>query len=77
LRTSPPESGLVSFQLTSSKREAASHQQMVQFLETQGLMARTLVDPDCVRACVHYFSLESEIDQLVAGIQQFCQMKGF
>lgn len=72
LRTTPPESGLVSFQLTSSKREAASHQQLVKFLETQGLMARTLVDPDCVRACVHYFSLESEIDQLVAGIQQFC-----
>jgi hypothetical protein len=34
-------------------------------------MVRTLADPDCVRPCVHYFSLESEIDQLVEGIQKF------
>jgi L-cysteine/cystine lyase len=72
LRTAPPEAGLVCFQLTSSK-EASTNLQLVQFLEKQGLMTRTLVDPDCVRACVHYFTLESEIDQLVAGIQEFCQ----
>ncbi len=76
LRTAPPEAGLVSFQLTSSKQEGSTHRQLVQFLETQGLMTRMLVDPECVRACVHYFTLESEIDQLVAGIRQFCQMLG-
>ena len=76
LRTNPPESGLVSFQLVRNKREASSHRQLVHFLETQGLMVRTLADPDCVRPCVHYFSLESEIDQLVEGIQKFCQ-QGF
>jgi len=38
-------------------------------------MTRTLVDPDCVRACVHYFTLPSEIDQLVEGIQKFCQIE--
>ena len=75
LRTAPPEAGLVSFQLTNSKREASTHQQLVKFLETQGLMTRTLVEPDCVRACVHYFTLPSEIDQLVEGIQKFCQIE--
>jgi len=75
LRTAPPEAGLVSFQLTNRKREASTHQQLVKFLETQGLMTRTLFDPDCVRACVHYFTLPSEIDQLVEGIQKFCQIE--
>ena len=74
LRTAPPKSGLVSFQLTSSKREVKTSQQLVKFLETQGIMARTLLDPDCVRACVHYFTLPTEIDQLIEGIEQFCRM---
>ena len=73
LRTAPPEAGLVSFQLSSSNREGSSHLQLVQFLEKQGLMTRTLVAPNCVRACVHYFTLPGEIDQLVEAIQQFCQ----
>ncbi|WP_414588273.1 aminotransferase class V-fold PLP-dependent enzyme [Scytonema sp. PCC 10023] len=72
LRTSPPESGLVSFQLTNQKPNAS--RELVVFLESQGLLTRTIADPDCVRACVHYFTLESEIDQLVEGIQRFCQM---
>ena len=74
LRTAPPETGLVSFQLSRSLREAgATHQQLVQFLEAQGLMTRTILDPSCVRACVHYFSLPAEIDRLIEGVQQFCQ----
>ncbi|MFH7026825.1 MAG: aminotransferase class V-fold PLP-dependent enzyme [Heteroscytonema crispum UTEX LB 1556] len=72
LRTSPPESGLVSFQLVNQKPQVSLR--LAQFLESQGLFTRTIVDPDCVRACVHYFTLESEIDQLVEGIQRFCQM---
>lgn len=72
LRTSPPESGLVSFQLGNSKPQASL--QLVKFLESQKLFTRTIADPDCVRACVHYFTLESEIDQLVEEIQRFCQM---
>ncbi|MGD1715623.1 aminotransferase class V-fold PLP-dependent enzyme [Dapis sp. BLCC M172] len=67
LRTAPPESGLVSFQLTNGK----SHQQLVEYLEIQEIMVRTILDPDCVRACVHYFSGEAEIDKLVAEIQAF------
>jgi L-cysteine/cystine lyase len=66
LRSTPPESGLVSFQLQSQ-----SHYQLVQFLESRHILLRTIQDPDCVRACVHYFTLESEIDQLIEAIQQF------
>ncbi len=73
LRTAPPESGLVSFQLSSSKQAASIHQDLVKFLEAQGIMTRTILDPSCVRACVHYFTLPSEIDQLIEGIQQFCR----
>jgi L-cysteine/cystine lyase len=67
LRTSPPQAGLVSFVLTDGR----SHQQLVQFLETQGFMLRTLHDPNCVRACVHYFTQHQEIDQLVEVIQNW------
>ena len=73
LRTAPPQAGLVSFQLKNSSSTDKVHLKLVQYLETQGLMARTLLDPDCVRACVHYFTLESEIDQLVSEIEKFCQ----
>jgi len=74
LRVAPPQAGLVSFQLTSSKRATSTHLQLVKFLEKQGLMTRTLADPDCVRACVHYFTLPTEIDLLIDKIQKFCQM---
>jgi L-cysteine/cystine lyase len=75
LRATPPESGLVSFQLVDQAL-GRSHRQLAQFLESQGLMVRTILNPDCVRACVHYLTLESEIDRLVAGVQQFCQTVG-
>ncbi|WP_026732918.1 aminotransferase class V-fold PLP-dependent enzyme [Fischerella sp. PCC 9605] len=69
LRTSPPESGLVSFQLTQNNLQA--HLQLVNFLQSKKLFTRTIADPSCVRACVHYFTLESEIDQLVEEIQEW------
>ena len=74
LRTATPECGLVSFKLTNKQKSSFNHQQLVQFLEKQGLMIRTILDPDCVRACVHYFTLPSEIDQLVEAIQN-CQIE--
>ncbi|MDJ0555812.1 MAG: aminotransferase class V-fold PLP-dependent enzyme [Microcoleaceae cyanobacterium MO_207.B10] len=67
LRTAPPEAGLVSFQLTNGK----PHKKLVEYLETREIMVRTILDPDCVRACVHYFSSEVEIDNLVSEIQAF------
>jgi L-cysteine/cystine lyase len=66
LLASPPESGLVSFQLKNL--QPGSSQKFVNFLESQGIFTRTIASPDCIRACVHYFTLESEIDQLVEGI---------
>jgi L-cysteine/cystine lyase len=70
LRTSPPESGLVSFQLINQKPQTIL--ELVKFLESQRLFIRQIRDPDCVRACVHYFTLESELDQLVEAVQRFC-----
>lgn len=66
LAKSPPKAGLVSFELPGK-----SHKRLVQFLEEKGLMIRAILDPDCVRACVHYFTLESEIDQLVEAVREF------
>lgn len=66
LRTTAPQAGLVSFQV-----EGRSPAQLVNFLESRRIMTRTILDSDCVRACVHYFTLESEIQQLVEAVQQF------
>ncbi|MBD1805991.1 aminotransferase class V-fold PLP-dependent enzyme [Microcoleus sp. FACHB-SPT15] len=65
LATSPPKAGLVSFVLTNGQ----SHKQLVNSLEQQGFMLRTILDPDCVRACVHYFTHPTEIDQLIEAIK--------
>jgi L-cysteine/cystine lyase len=67
----PPQSGLVSFQLTNNQPQTS--QQLVDYLESQKFFTRTIANPNCVRACVHYFTLESEIDQLVEQIQKFSQ----
>jgi L-cysteine/cystine lyase len=64
LRTSAPEAGLVSFRLTNGM----PHKKLVDLLEKQGIMVRTILNPDCVRACVHYFTTQAEIDRLVGAI---------
>ncbi len=64
LRTSAPEAGLVSFRVTNGM----PHKKLVDLLEKQGIMVRTILNPDCVRACVHYFTTEAEIDKLVGEI---------
>jgi L-cysteine/cystine lyase len=74
LRTSPPESGLVSFQLTQKTPQA--HRQLVEFLQSKKIFTRTIADPSCVRACVHYFTLELEIDQLIEGIEEWLGVRG-
>ncbi len=62
----PPQSGLVSFQVTAG---TLKHDQCVQRLEQEGFLLRTLANPNCIRACVHYFTSEAEIDRLVAAIR--------
>ena len=63
LKNSPPESGLVSFQLTNQPSL-----KLVQYLESQKILTRTIAHPNCIRVSVHYLTLESEIDQLITVI---------
>lgn len=63
LKQSPPEAGLVSFQIPGQ-----NHLKIVNNLEKQGFFLRTIAYPDCIRACVHYMTLTQEIDSLVAAI---------
>ncbi|MBD2493380.1 aminotransferase class V-fold PLP-dependent enzyme [Nostoc sp. FACHB-280] len=71
LRTSAPESGLVSFQFV--QHDSQTSFKLVQFLENNKIFTRTIAKPDCVRATVHYFTLESEMDELVEQIDKFSQ----
>ena len=60
LNQTAPQSGLVSFQVKS-----INHGKLVQSLEDKDFYLRTIVDPDCIRACTHYFSTTAEIDELI------------
>lgn len=71
LKQSPPESGLVSFQVKNS----LSNAEIVKKLEKNGFQIRKLLSPDCLRACVHYLTLPEEIDQLAEAIAQIVELK--
>lgn len=65
VRQTPPDSGLVSFWvLQDGEPSPTHHRQLVETLEAEGTFLRTLQSPNCVRACVHYLTLESEVDAL-------------
>lgn len=70
LKTSPPEAGLVSFVLEDSQ---VSPSELVALLEKRGFQLRTLSDPSCIRACVHYFTLPEELDRLVEAIREIIE----
>ncbi|GCL38920.1 aminotransferase, class V [Sphaerospermopsis reniformis] len=70
LKNSPPQSGLVSFVLTNNQRSL----KLVQFLESQKILTRTIANPNCIRVSVHYLTLKSEIDQLIAVIKEFSHL---
>jgi L-cysteine/cystine lyase len=63
LRESTPESGLVSFTV-----EGVDHSFLVAQLEEQGFFLRLIKNPNCIRACVHYLTLESEIAMLLEAL---------
>jgi L-cysteine/cystine lyase len=63
LSSETPSSGLVSFTV-----EGFSHRRLCEELENRQIIVRTLPRPDCIRASVHYFSSEDEIDKLVAAL---------
>lgn len=67
LRTTPPEAGLVSFRLDGQPDRA--HGQLVADLEAQQIMVRTILHPNCIRACVHYFTTEEDCDRLMAQLR--------
>ncbi|MBD2391351.1 aminotransferase class V-fold PLP-dependent enzyme [Aphanizomenon flos-aquae NRERC-008] len=69
LKNSPPESGLVSFQLTNQ-----TSIKLVQYLESQQILTRTISQPNCIRISVHYLTLESEIDELITAVSNFREM---
>jgi L-cysteine/cystine lyase len=74
VRQTEPDSGLVSFWvLANGEPSPRLHRQLVETLEAQGIFLRTLLAPNCVRACVHYLTLETEVDQLVITLQQTLQ----
>jgi L-cysteine/cystine lyase len=60
----PQESGLVAFTVPSVSSAAAVKQ-----LESRNIIVRSIPYPDCVRASVHYFSADEEIDALVAAVK--------
>ena len=65
LKHTAPEAGLVSFQVAD-----VEHKQLVNSLERQGFLLRTIADPDCIRACVHYLTLPEEIEELLEAIEK-------
>jgi L-cysteine/cystine lyase len=66
LKYSPPEAGLVSFRVDGK----VEHGEIVRLLEREGIYLRTIASPDCIRACVHYFTLPIEIDRLIDSIDR-------
>ncbi|WP_008312413.1 aminotransferase class V-fold PLP-dependent enzyme [Leptolyngbya sp. PCC 6406] len=74
IMATPPPSGLVSFQvMEGGQPNRDRHTQIVQNGETQGIFLRTLLHPHCVRACVSYLTLESEVEILLDHIRQQIQ----
>ena len=75
LTEAPPPSGLVSFQLIGDRTQPSPdlHNALVQQLEAQKIYVRTLLSPHCIRACVHYLTLASEVDALVEKVKAFVE----
>jgi L-cysteine/cystine lyase len=65
LTPKPPASGLVAFQL-----DRGHHQQAVTHLENRKIYVRQILYPDCLRASLHYFTSETEIQRLIDGITE-------
>jgi L-cysteine/cystine lyase len=65
LNDTAPQSGLVSFQVATGH-----HARLVKDLENRHFYLRTIVDPDCIRACTHYFTTTAEIDELIQCLRK-------
>ena len=72
LTEAPPPSGLVSFKLLADGEPSPEmHSALVEALAAEKIYLRTLLSPNCVRACVHYLTLASEVDALVERIERW------
>jgi L-cysteine/cystine lyase len=60
-----PGAGLVSFRMRGGANEG-----WVAALETKQIMIRFIANPSCLRACVHYLTLESEIDEFTSTLAE-------
>ncbi|WP_408643664.1 aminotransferase class V-fold PLP-dependent enzyme [cyanobacterium endosymbiont of Epithemia turgida] len=58
LNNSDTEAGLVSFQVTRN----FAHKKLFQALDNKGFLLKNLYYPDCIRVCIHYFTLSAEIE---------------
>lgn len=69
----PPQSGLVSFEILDAGGQPSRdrHVRLVQDLEADNMLLRILLHPHCVRACVHYFTTEEEVQELGDRIEQW------
>ncbi len=70
---SPLPSGLVAWQILDDEGQPSppAHVRLVQDLEAEGTLLRILLHPHCVRACVHYLTLASEVVALGDRILQW------
>ena len=66
LQTSPPECGVVAVRLNGHERQRA-----VYFLEAEGCYGRAMLDPECLRFCLHYFTTQAGVDRLVELLRHY------
>lgn len=65
ISTTPPKSGLVAFQLDSGR-----HAETVEALEQSRIYLRQILNPNCLRASLHYFTTRAEIETLIEALSQ-------
>lgn len=63
-----PLSGIVSFRMNSG-----THRELVDRLESQGILVREIPDPHCVCVCSHYFTTDDEIDSFLQAVEDFVE----
>ncbi len=62
LKANPPEAGLVAFTIAGKSPVSVMHK----LEREQQILIRSIPEPDCLRASVHYLTVEDEIDRLVS-----------
>lgn len=70
LQAEPPEVGLVFFRV-----EGEEARRLVQELEARRILVRAIPHAGCVRASVYYLTLEDEVDELLAAVEDLCHAR--